>query len=129
MVINDPQTVAEVSAAFARYEAALIEPDAAALDELFWDSPFTIRYGAGEALYGHAAIQAFNATRPPLRDRRLDKTVITTFGCDFATVSTLFVDASPEKTGRQQQSWARAPEGWRVVAAHVSVLDQHESER
>ena len=129
MVINDPQTVAEVSAAFARYEAALIEPDAAALDELFWDSPFTIRYGAGEALHGHAAIQAFNATRPPLRDRRLDKTVITTFGRDFATVSTLFLDASPGKIGRQQQSWARAPEGWRVVAAHVSVLDQHERER
>jgi hypothetical protein len=124
MDINNPETVAEVTAAFAQYEAALITAGAATLDRLFWDSPLTIRYGAGETLYGVPAIRAFNAKRQPLGPARsLKNTVITTFGGTFATVSTLFVDVPRGKIGRQQQCWVRLPEGWRVVAAHVSVID------
>lgn len=122
MEINHPETLAEVTAAFARYEAALVGNDVAVLDELFWDSPHVIRYGAGENLYGSAEIQAFRAARPAAGlARTLERTVITTFGRDFATASTLFRRAG--RLGRQSQSWARLPGlGWRVVAAHVSVM-------
>ena len=124
MDINRPGIVAEVQAAFARYEAALTGNDVATLDALFWDSTFVIRYGIGENLYGAAAIAAFRAARPSVGlMRSLSRTVITTFGTDFATASTLFHrDTAPGKVGRQMQSWARLPEGWRVVAAHVSVV-------
>jgi hypothetical protein len=122
--INRPNIVAEVEAAFARYEAALTGNDVAALDALFWDSPQVIRYGGGENLYGSAEIAAFRAARSPAGlQRRLARTVITTFGADFATASTLFYrDSAAGKVGRQMQTWARLPEGWRVVAAHVSLI-------
>lgn len=122
MEINHPETLAEVTAAFARYERALVTNDVAVLDELFWDSPLTIRYGAGENLHGYAEIQAFRAARPAAGlARTLERTVITTFGRDFATASTMF--RRGERTGRQSQSWARIPGvGWRVVAAHVSMM-------
>jgi hypothetical protein len=122
MEINHPETHAEVSAAFARYEQALVTNDVAVLDELFWDSTHTIRYGAGENLYGSAEIQAFRAARSSTGlARDLDRTVITTYGRDFATANTLFHRNG--KVGRQSQSWVRLPGlGWRVVAAHVSVL-------
>ena len=123
MEINLPEVVAEVAAAFARYEAALVSNDVATLDALFWDSPHTIRYGIAEVLYGSAEIQAFRAGRPSAGlARSLERTVITTFGRDAATASTLFRRA-PGKLGRQMQTWVRLSEGWRVVAAHVSVVD------
>ncbi len=124
MDINKPAIVAEVEAAFARYEAALTSNDVATLDALFWDSPQVIRYGGGENLYGAAEIAAFRAGRPSQGlQRRLARTVITTFGDDFATASTLFYrDSAPGKVGRQMQTWVRLPHGWHVVAAHVSLI-------
>ncbi|WP_029002838.1 oxalurate catabolism protein HpxZ [Azorhizobium doebereinerae] len=124
MQINDPVVVAEVEAAFARYEAALVSNDVAVLDDLFWDDARTIRYGGGENLYGMGEIRAFRSGRSPQGlMRTLGRTVITTFGSDFATASTLFTrEGAPGKVGRQQQTWVRLPEGWKVVAAHVSVI-------
>jgi len=124
MEINIPAVKAEVEAAFAAYEQALIDNDVAALQAMFWASPHTIRYGGGENLYGHAEIGAFRAARSAEGlARTLSRTVITSFGQDFATASTLFERPSqPGKIGRQMQSWARLPEGWRVVAAHVSLI-------
>jgi Protein of unknown function (DUF3225) len=123
--INLPDVVAEVEAAFAEYEAALTSNHIETLDAIFWDSPRVIRYGLAENLYGADAVRAFRAGRPSKGlSRTLSGTVITTFGRDFATASTLFQrEANPGKLGRQMQSWARLPEGWRVVAAHVSVID------
>jgi ketosteroid isomerase-like protein len=121
--VNDPATLAEVQAAFAAYEAALMANDLDALDALFWDSDATIRYGANENLYGIAAIRAFRAARS-VADlaRDLAGTVITTFGTDFATAATLFRRRGSGLTGRQMQTWVRTPQGWRVVAAHVSFV-------
>lgn len=126
MMINDPATLAEVTAIFRRYETALVENDVAALDELFWQDERTIRYGMGENLYGVSEILGFRKGRSPAGlARDLDRTVITTFGTDFATASTLFRrDSAQGKVGRQMQSWARMEDGWRVVAAHVSVIDE-----
>lgn len=126
MEINIPAVLAEMEAAFARYEAALTGNDVAVLDELFQSAPTTIRYGMGENLYGSAEILAFRKARPSAGlQRRLARTVITTYGRDFATASTLFYrDSAPGKVGRQMQSWVRMPEGWRVVAAHVSMIDE-----
>jgi len=123
MEIDKPEVKAEVEAAFARYEDALVTNDVATLDELFRDDPRTIRYGAAENLYGYAAIASFRAGRPSRGlARTLERTVITTYGDDFATAMTLFRRA-PGKIGRQSQTWVRFPEGWRVVAAHVSLID------
>jgi hypothetical protein len=126
--INEPSIVAEVTAAFDRYEAALISNDIAVLDELFLDDPTTIRYGIGENLYGIEAIRAFRAGRPSQGlVRRLDRTVITTYGEDCAVASTLFFrENSPGAVGRQMQTWVRTAAGWRVAAAHVSVIDEPE---
>ncbi len=125
MEINAPDVVAEVSAAFARYEAALISNDVAVLDELFWAGPHTIRYGIAENLYGPKEIAAFRAGRPSVGlDRVLSRTQITAYGPDMAIAATLFHRPNaPGKTGRQMQTWTRMPEGWRVVAAHVSLID------
>jgi hypothetical protein len=123
VTINEPDVLAEVSAAFQRYEQALVSNDVAVLDELFWNSPHTLRYGATENLYGYAQIQAFRAARPSAGlARTLGPTVITTYGRDFATANTEFHRAGSERVGRQSQTWLRTPEGWRVVAAHVSLL-------
>jgi hypothetical protein len=122
--IDIPEIRAEVTAAFERYEAALTTNDVAVLDELFKDAPYTVRYGATENLYGYAEIQEFRASRPGQGlQRTLERTVITTFGRDFATASTLFRRV-PGKIGRQQQTWVRFAEGWRVVAAQVSLMDE-----
>ncbi len=119
--INLPGVVAEVRAAFERYEKALVANDVAVLDELFWDSPHTLRYGVTENLHGYAAIRAFRAARSPAGlARELRNTVITTYGRDFATANTEFVRGA--KTGRQSQTWMRTAAGWRVVCAHVSLL-------
>jgi hypothetical protein len=121
MEINIPDVLAEVERAFARYERALVANDIAELDLLFWRSPHTLRYGATENLYGYDAIAAFRAGRPAVNlTRDLVKTVITTYGRDFATANTEF--KRPTGTGRQSQVWVRTDEGWRVVAAHVSLL-------
>ncbi|MDF2600108.1 MAG: hypothetical protein K0Q54_2931 [Methylobacterium brachiatum] len=124
MVIDDPTVKAEVEAAFRAYEVALTTNDVATLEALFRDDPRTIRYGIGENLYGMDAIRAFRRARSPVGlERVLARTVITTYGRDFATAMTLFTrDNAPGKTGRQSQTWVRFPEGWRVVAAHVSVI-------
>jgi hypothetical protein len=125
MDINRPEVVAEVQAAFDRYEAALVGNDVAVLDALFWSGASTIRYGIAENLYGPAEIAAFRAARAPAGlARRLSRTVITTYGSDMAVAATLFHrDSAPGRVGRQMQSWVRMPEGWRVVAAHLSVID------
>jgi len=124
--IDLPDVVAEVTEAFTRYEAALVANDVETLDVLFRDDPRTIRYGAAENLYGYAEIKAFRAARSPAGlARMLEKTVITTFGRDFAVASTLFRRATaPGRIGRQTQTWVRFPEGWRVVAGHVSVIEE-----
>ena len=123
MDINLPDAVAEVTAQFERYEHALVTNDVLVLDELFWDSPHTLRYGAGENLYGYAAIEEFRASRPAAGlERTLLKTVITTYGRDFATANCEFQRVGAAKPGRQSQTWMRTPQGWRVVSAHVSLL-------
>jgi hypothetical protein len=126
--INDPAIVAEVTAFFERYETALIGNDTATLDELFLTEPSTIRYGIGENLYGIEAVRAFRAGRPSQGlARRLEQTVITTYGRDCAVAATLFYrDSAPGKVGRQMQTWIRTPAGWRVAAAHVSIIDKPE---
>ena len=124
MDINLPDVHAEVAAVFARYEHALVHNEVAVLDELFWTSPHTIRYGVGENLYGAAEILAFRKARPAAGlARNLQRTVITTFGRDFATAMTEFRRDGSAKLGRQSQTWVRLPQGWRVVAAHVSLID------
>jgi hypothetical protein len=125
MVIDDPAVKAEVEAAFRAYEVALTTNDVATLEALFRDDPRTIRYGVGENLYGMDAIRAFRRARSPVGlERVLAQTVITTYGRDVATAMTLFTrNNAPGKTGRQSQTWLRCPDGWRVVAAHVSVID------
>jgi hypothetical protein len=125
MEIDLPEVVAEVRREFERYERALVTNDVALLDALFRDDPRTIRYGGGENLYGYEEIKAFRAARPSAGlARTLAKTVITTYGRDFAIASTLYDRPSfPGKIGRQMQTWVRFPEGWRVVAAHVSMID------
>lgn len=124
MDINLPDVKAEVEEAFAVYEKALVTNDVDTLQGLFWDSSLTIRYGIGENLYGYTEIGAFRAARSPVGlDRSTSRTMITTFGRDFATASTVFHrDSAPGKVGRQMQTWARTPDGWRVVAAHVSII-------
>jgi hypothetical protein len=123
MEINMPEVLAEVGLAFERYEHALVHNEVEVLDELFFNSPHTLRYGATENLYGYAAIQEFRASRPSqgLQRERMN-IVITTYGRDFATANTEFRKVGSEKTGRQSQTWVRTPDGWRVVAAHVSLL-------
>ena len=123
MEINIPSVLAEVTAACARYETALVGNDVAVLDELFWNSPHTLRYGATENLYGYKAIQDFRAGRPSSGlAREVPKHVITTYGTDFATSNLEFQRTGSAKAGRQSQTWMRTPDGWRVVAAHVSLM-------
>lgn len=121
--INRPLVLAEVTAAFYRYEEALVSNDVAVLDELFWHDIRTVRLGAGENLYGIEEIRAFRAARPATGlQRELRNTVITTFGEDYAVCSTEFTREGSDRIGRQQQTWVRFPYGWRIVAAQVSVM-------
>ena len=123
MQINIPEVWAEVEQQSNRYEAALVGNDVAVLDELFWCSPHTLRYGATENLYGYDAICAFRAARPAQGlQRTVHKWVITTYGRDAATVNIEFQRTGSDRTGRQSQTWMRTEAGWRVVAAHVSLL-------
>lgn len=121
--VNLPEVLAQVTAACEQYERALTSNDIAVLAELFWNSPHTLRYGSTENLYGYESIQAFRAARPSQGlDRAVLRTVITTYGRDFATANLEFCRAGSATTGRQSQTWVRTAEGWRVVAAHVSLL-------
>jgi len=121
--IDVPAVRAEVEAAFAAYERALVGNDVATLNRFFLDRPTTIRFGGGENLYGYDAIAAFRAARSPAGlARQLMRTVITTYGRDTATAMTEFRREGQATIGRQSQTWVRMPEGWRVVAAHVSLL-------
>ena len=123
--INLPDVLAEVTAVFERYETALVANDVEVLIELFWDDPRTVRYGIDEQHVGHADIAAYRRTQamatPP---RQLRNTVITTFGTDVATADTEFLPDGSDVVGRQSQTWARTPDGWRVVSAHVSLLQE-----
>jgi AtzH-like len=125
MDIDLPDVVAEVTEAFNKYEKALVTNDVAMLDSFFRDDARTIRYGGGENLYGYEEIKAFRAARSPAGlARTISRTLITTYGRDLGIASTLFArESSPDKIGRQMQTWLRFPEGWRIVAAHVSVID------
>jgi hypothetical protein len=124
MDINLPDVLAEMTAVFARYEDALVTNKVDVLDELFWHSPLTVRYGAAENLVGIDAIRAFRIARPAVGlARSLANTVITTYGRDVATAMTEFRRDNSTRCGRQSQTWVRMAGGWRVVAAHVSVVD------
>jgi hypothetical protein len=126
MQVDLPDVVAEVRAAFERYEHALVTNDVGALDGFFRDDPRTIRYGVNENLYGFAEIAAFRAARVPVAlGRKLSRTVITSYGRDVAVASTLYERPSaPGRVGRQMQTWVRFAEGWKIVAAHVSLLEE-----
>jgi Protein of unknown function (DUF3225) len=126
MEIDMPDVVAEVQGAFDRYEQALVSNDVETLDALFRDDPRTVRFGGTENLFGYDQIKAFRAARSPAGlARTLANTVVTTYGRDFAIASTLFHRATmPGKVGRQTQTWVRFPDGWFVVAAHVSVIGE-----
>ena len=128
MDIDLPDVLTEVTAEFDRYEKALVSNDVAVLDQIFRIDPRTIRYGGGENLYGYDEIAAFRAARSPVGlARTISKTVITTYGRDVAVASTLFHRTTmPGKVGRQMQTWVRFPHGWRVVAAHVSVIEERD---
>jgi hypothetical protein len=129
MDVDLPDVLAEVTAQFARYETALVSNDIAVLDELFRDDSRTLRYGIGENLYGYSEIMAFRAARPSAGlMRKTAKTVITTYGRDTAVASTLFYrESTPGRVGRQMQTWVRFADGWRIVAAHVSIIDEPKS--
>lgn len=121
MEINNPEVVAEVTALYKRYQDAILSNDTALLNELFWKSAHTIRYGTAENLYGHAAIAAFRSgIRPGQHARVVTKEVVTTYGRDFATTNCEYTRG--EHRGRQTQTWARMAEGWRIVSAHVSYM-------
>ncbi len=126
MEIDLPDVLAEVTAQFARYEQALVSNDVAVLNELFHRDARTLRYGIGENLYGYDEVTAFRAGRSPVGlMRRTARTVITSYGRDAAVASTLFYrDTAPGKVGRQMQTWMRFAEGWRIVAAHVSIIEE-----
>ncbi len=123
MTINLPDVLAEVQAVFAQYERALVGNDVAELDRLFWESPHTLRYGVAENLYGIDEIRAFRQARPAIGlEREVLRTVITTFGRNFATANIEFRRSGAQRSGRQSQTWVRMPHGWCVVAAHVSLV-------
>ena len=123
MEINNPEVLAEVTASFTRYQDAIVSNDIAVLNELFWDDALTIRYGTAENLYGHEEIAGYRAARNPASLARVvGKTVVTTYGSDFATTNIEFTRS--QRKGRQSQTWLRMSEGWRIVAAHVSYMDE-----
>lgn len=121
--INLPDVVAEVRATFERYERALLTNDVPVLEELFWNSPHTTRYGVGENLHGWDEISAFRRARKTGKfNRKLLRTVITTYGRDFATANTEYLRDGEDRAGRETKTLMRTPEGWRIVSAHVSLI-------
>jgi hypothetical protein len=122
-VLDRPDVLAEVRAAFGRYERALVDGDLAVLTELFWDDPRCVRYGVADRQQGGAAIAAWRREHPCVPPgRELRETVVVTVDDRTAVVSTLFGYPDVPVEGRQTQVWARLAEGWRIVAAHVSEV-------
>jgi hypothetical protein len=125
MLINDPATVAELRAQYPLYEQALVSNDVETLISMFWASPHVARFGPTESLYGIDEIEAFRKGRSPANlARTIQRLDIVTFGKDFASITLAFERQVEGKVtrGRQSQTWARLPEGWRIVFAHVSLL-------
>jgi hypothetical protein len=125
MEIDMPDVLAELVAAFEEYERALLSNQPDVLIRLFWRDPRTIRYGVAENLYGADAIAAFRnkrAERGGAPQRKTTRRQVTTYGRDFGTTNIEYVRTESGKPGRQSQTWMRTPEGWRIVAAHVSML-------
>mmetsp|Transcript_67306 Transcript_67306/g.139591 ORF Transcript_67306/g.139591 Transcript_67306/m.139591 type:complete len:147 (+) Transcript_67306:42-482(+) len=122
--INDPQVLEEVKKEFLLYESALCKNDVKALDRFFFDNPSTVRFGTAENLYGYEAIRAFREGRSPPGDRRILRSLITTYGPDFAVANLEFQRDGSSKIGRQSQTWLRTPGGWKVVSAHVSMMEK-----
>ncbi|MGE0748207.1 MAG: oxalurate catabolism protein HpxZ [Rhodospirillales bacterium] len=120
--INIPEVLAEVTAAHDRYEKALGDNDVAVLNELFWNSPHTTRFGISEILYGYDQIAGYRSARAAPGVRTPANVKVTTYGRDFAVAHTEFRRGAGDRIGRQMQTWARMPEGWRIVAAHVSFM-------
>jgi len=121
MEINNPEAVAEVKEAFQRYQRAVDTNDVETMNALFWNSPFTVRFAPNGTLVGHDAIAVYRQTRTTSAvERKLQNTVITTFGRDFAATNTESTKNGSHKVSRQSQAWFRTPQGWRIVAAHVS---------
>jgi hypothetical protein len=123
MTVNDPSIVAELTELAARYETALMTNDLSTLDAMFWQSPDVVRLGVGENLYGIDSIAAFRAARPGgSPPRQVIRTTITSFGRDFGVINIEFQRVGAAKMARQSQSWVRFDQGWRIVAAHVSLM-------
>ena len=126
MLINDPATVAELAALYPLYETALVTNDVATLTAMFWDSPQVMRFGVSENLYGTTELEAFRAARPPAGlARTINRLSIVTFNRDYGSITLEFERITPEGRsihGRQSQVWCRMEDGWRIVAAHVSLL-------
>ena len=125
MLINDPAIVAELAALYPLYEEALVTNDVETLTSMFWSSPYAIRLGAGENLYGTDEIEAFRKSRPATNlARQPIRLEIVTFGKDFGSITLEFERTTPNGIvhGRQSQVWVRLEEGWRIVSAHVSIL-------
>jgi hypothetical protein len=125
MLINDPDTLAELTALYPQYETALVTNDIETMQRLFWASPHAVRFGATENLHGIEEIEAFRLSRPAANlARKITRLDITTFGSGFGCVHLEFEREKDGKItrGRQSQSWVKLPEGWRVVSAHVSLL-------
>ncbi|MGA0608488.1 oxalurate catabolism protein HpxZ [Phenylobacterium sp. VNQ135] len=125
MIVSDPAAHAEVTAAFHAYERALMADDLVALDALFHDAPTTVRYGVGEVLYGIDEIRAFRSGRGGSPPRRLGRVHIVTFGTDFAVAHAEFFRGAGGRRGRQSQAWVKLADGWKIVAAHVSLEGDH----
>ncbi len=124
MIVDDPIVLSEVTAAFGRYEQALVSNDVHELDRLFWNDGRTLRFGATENLFGYDQIQQFRAQRPGQGlARDVVERAVTTFGNDMASTAIVFRRTGERRLGRQTQCWVRTPQGWRVVAAHVSWMD------
>ena len=121
--VNIPEVIAEVRAAFNRYNRAVDDNDVSVMNEMFWDSPNTVRYGRAENLYGHDGIAAYRTTRKTKIERSYPRTAITTFGRDFAIAWTETCIKGSAALGRQSQTWVRTDQGWRIVAAHVSNME------
>jgi hypothetical protein len=123
MIVNDPSVIAELTELAERYETALMANDLPALDEMFWQSPHVVRLGIGENLYGIESIAVFRAARPGgSPPRRVLRTTISSFGPDTGVINVEFQRIGAVAIGRQSQSWVRFAEGWRIVAAHVSLM-------
>jgi hypothetical protein len=123
---NIPEVVTEVRDLFERYEQALIDKDVDVLDATFWNSPHTIRYAVTEHGYGFDQIHAHRVARPPgpgTKEKRI-RLEILTLGRDLATVNLEYKVRGRGRVGRQSQTWVRFPDlGWKVIAAHVSMLE------